>query len=170
MDSVNLNRRAFLKGRSPKYNPDAIYPPWSIEASRFVEKCERCDKCIEACPGKILVCGDGGFPEVDFRRGECTFCGDCVAACEADAFNPGEHNESNAWSILPRIANSCLSMNAITCRSCGDNCDVEAIRFHLQVGGIAIPVIDSDQCNGCGACLYVCPENSVTMRRKPAST
>lgn len=178
MESVNLNRRAFLRGRSPKYNPAAIYPPWTIEMSQFVEKCERCDRCIDRCPENILYRGDGGFPEVNFRQGECTFCGQCAEVCEADAFDLGDLNQSsnkalgeglkeeNAWSLFVEIETTCLSLNAITCRSCGDNCDAGAIRFQLQVGGIAIPIIDTDQCTGCGACIYVCPKNSITMRKQ----
>jgi ferredoxin-type protein NapF len=165
MKSVNLNRRAFLRGRSPKYNPKAIYPPWAIEVSQFVENCERCDQCIDRCPENILFRGDGGFPEVDFRQGECTFCGKCAEACEANAFKSDDRNEENAWSIFAEIKTSCLSLNAITCRSCGDNCDAGAIQFQLQLGGVAVPVVDIDNCTGCGACLYICPQKSITMRK-----
>jgi len=172
MENTNLNRRLFLRGKPPKVESNAIRPPWSIEASQFVEQCERCDKCIDVCPEKILFRGEGGYPEVDFKRGECTFCAKCVEVCEANAFHYFESKKPHeicsvadeAWHLNVSIKPSCLSLNAIVCRSCGDNCDEQAIRFRLQVGGISIPEIDHDNCTGCGACLSVCPEQSVSIQ------
>ncbi|MCP4126472.1 MAG: 4Fe-4S dicluster domain-containing protein, partial [Gammaproteobacteria bacterium] len=58
---------------------------------------------------------------------------------------------------------SCLSINAVICRSCGEACDQEAIKFKLEVGGIARPLLDLEKCNGCGECFTVCPDNSVQI-------
>jgi len=174
MQSTNLNRRAFLRGKSPRTKPDVIHPPWTIEAFQFIENCERCDKCIENCPEKILFRGDGGYPEVDFRRGKCTFCAKCVDVCEAKTFHYFKSDEPHeicskpdkAWNLNVSIKPNCLSINAIVCRICGDNCEQQAIRFRLQLGGVSIPEIDNDSCTGCGECLYVCPENAVSVQNK----
>ena len=171
MEKMDLNRRAFLKVKPPKVESNAIRPPWSIEASKFVDICERCDNCIDACPEKILFRGEGGYPEVNFKKGECTFCAECVDACEVKAFQylkTGEEHDicakpSTAWHLKVQIKENCLSLNAITCRVCGDNCDEQAIRFQLKVGGVSEPLIDQDKCTGCGACLYVCPDNAVAI-------
>ena len=174
MESTNLNRRLFLRGKPPKVESNAIRPPWSIEASQFVEQCERCDKCIEVCPEKILFRGEGGYPEVDFKRGECTFCTECADACEANVFHYIKSKKShqpspaidNAWHLNVSIKPNCLSINAIVCRACGDNCGEQAIHFQLQVGGISIPEISEDKCTGCGACLSVCPELAVSIQNR----
>lgn len=40
--------------------------------------------CVRARPTRIVVVVRG-YPEVDFKRGECTFCGACAAACKDGA-------------------------------------------------------------------------------------
>ncbi len=165
MAETNLRRRAFLRGRSPKFNQAAIRPPWALPFAEFIDNCERCDACIQACLENIIFRGDGGFPEVDLTRGECVFCTDCVKACEAGAFHTEELKEENAWNLSVSILPSCLSLNAVVCRVCGDNCDTQAISFRLQVGGISIPEIAQDKCTGCGACLFSCPNNAVSIKQ-----
>lgn len=170
MTKTNVNRRAFLRGRSPKFNKAAIHPPWALPFTEFIDACERCDACIDACPERIIFRGDGCFPEVDFRRGECVFCADCVKACEAGAFQTplkGEFKEADAWDLSVDILASCLSLNAVVCRSCGDHCDTNAISFRLQTGGVSIPEIKQENCTGCGACLYVCPKDAIAITLKP---
>lgn len=171
MQSTNLNRRAFLRGKRPQVESNAVRPPWTMEASKFVEICERCDKCIERCPQAILIRGDGGFPEVDFKRGQCTFCVECGDVCQTKAYDyfktPEPHDIcaelKSPWNLTVTIKKNCLSVNAIVCRTCGDNCDEQAIAFRLQLGGVSIPQIDSDKCTGCGQCAYVCPENAISI-------
>lgn len=158
------SRRAFLRGRNPSLSTSAIRPPWSLPGGEFTHLCERCNTCIDSCPEYILLRGDGGFPEVDFERGECTFCGKCAEACEADAFNQGAHTPDNAWKLDVEVKSSCLSMNSIVCRSCFDYCDVRAIHFRLISGAVAIPDIDAGRCTGCGACLFACPVNAVSIK------
>ena len=167
MTEPNLKRRAFLRGRSPKFNKAAIHPPWALPFAAFIDHCERCDACIDACSEGIIVRGDGGFPEVDFTRGECVFCTDCVKACDAGAFQAfqrDEFKEKDAWDLSVEILTSCLSLNAVVCRSCGDHCDTGAISFRLQTGGVSVPMIEEKNCTGCGACLYVCPKDAIAIK------
>lgn len=165
MAEPDLHRRAFLRGRSPKFNKAAIHPPWSLPFADFIDACERCDDCAIACPEGIIIKGDGAYPEVDFSRGECTFCGKCAESCEANAFASDDpRNASSAWGLVAKILPNCLSMNQVMCRACGDHCDVGAIRFQLKLGGNAEPLIDDELCTGCGACLYVCPNKSIEIK------
>ncbi len=164
MTTINENRRAFLRGKIFRHSSAVIRPPWIISFSWFSENCNCCNDCIAACPESILCMGDGGFPEVDFTKGECSFCEKCVTSCQQDVFQSLPRDSKNAWSVKARIASSCLSLNGILCRACGDNCPAEAIHFQLLPGGISEPQINLENCNGCGACLYVCPENAVTLR------
>ncbi len=163
MSPTNENRRAFLRGKISRHSATAIRPPWIISLSHFVEKCNQCNACLDVCSENILFSGDGGFPEVDFTRGECSFCGECTTICRQEVFQNLPRDSTNAWSVKARISSSCLSLNAILCRACGDNCPTEAIHFHLRPGGISVPELNPEICNGCGACLYVCPENAVTQ-------
>lgn len=168
---MDLNRRAFLRVVPPKVESNTIHPPWSIEASAFVDICVRCDECIEACPEKILFRGEGGYPEVNFKKGKCTFCAECVATCEVKAFQYlklGEEHDICAtpdipWYLDVSIKENCLSLNTVVCRACGEHCDEEAIHFQLKLGGISEPLIDKNKCTACGACLYVCPESAISI-------
>ncbi|PVV10173.1 MAG: ferredoxin-type protein NapF [gamma proteobacterium symbiont of Ctena orbiculata] len=141
-----------------------IRPPWSIGGEeRFIELCNRCGECIRVCPTRIIKNGSGGYPAIDFNRDHCTFCGDCVKRCEPKALAFAEDPATPPWSLGVEIDASCLSLNGVVCRSCGDICEERAIRFQLQTGGRSQPQLDLSLCSGCGACVAVCPTHSITI-------
>ncbi len=159
-----ITRAGFLRGDvSGRRAP--IRPPWAHRESLFVEKCTRCDECIAACPERIITKGRGGFPTINFKAGECTFCGDCVVACKDDALHcpDNQFDEATAWSIKASIQSNCLALNGVECRVCGEHCESVAIRFQLAAGMVAVPKLDDELCNGCGACLAACPIDAVHM-------
>lgn len=156
----NPGRRALLRGGWRKVVP-AVRPPWTSESS-VVGQCSRCDACVYACPQGILTRGDGGFPAVDFLqgRGECTFCGACADACPEDVF---DRNREPAWHLgLAVDEKTCLPHAGIHCEACRDICERAAIAFPPRLGGPAQPRIDEDRCNGCGACISVCPAKAIS--------
>jgi ferredoxin-type protein NapF len=57
-----------------------------LNESTFVDGCSQCGDCLNVCPENIIKKGDGGFPEVDFLQGECTFCQKCVESCDQNIF------------------------------------------------------------------------------------
>jgi ferredoxin-type protein NapF len=149
-----------LRGKEP-----VIRPPWSIAEQQFIKQCTRCDQCIKACPTKIIERGRGGFPVINFNKGECDFCEQCVKSCHEHAFMPT--NDTPAWNYVVSIAPTCLAMNKVVCQSCADQCEQRAIRFKFAPGGISKPVLNSDSCNGCGACIAPCPVNAITIINNP---
>lgn len=177
MQETNLNRRAFLRGKSPRVGLNAIRPPWAVHASLFIEKCTRCDECITACPEEIISRGDGGYPEINFHQGEgeCTFCAKCADACKSDAFLKLPENRSpdtsikspKPWNMQISFDASCLSLNAVVCRACADNCDEQAIRFRLKLRGISEPQVIQEDCTGCGVCVSVCPVRAIQIKPIP---
>lgn len=162
----NLSRRSFLRGNVSSPSTPTLRPPWAITEEDFIDKCTRCDDCIKICEENILLRGDGGYPTVDFKQGECTFCFDCLDACKTAALKVSqpERKPETAWNLDIRFNNKCLSLNAVVCRVCGENCEPQAINFKLKVGGISEPQIDLDNCTGCGACLTVCPVDAVIIK------
>ena len=174
MQKTDLNRRAFLRGKSPRVGLNSIRPPWAIDASLFAEKCTRCDECIKVCPEKIISRGDGGYPEIDFHQGEgeCTFCAKCADACESDAFiiSPDDKAGNLAiksltpWDLQINFDTKCLSLNAVVCRTCADNCDEQAISFQLKLKGVSEPQLTQESCTGCGACVSVCPVRAIEIK------
>ena len=157
-----INRMQFLRG---DFNGEVAFrPPWAVAEQAFSETCDRCDKCIEACFSDVLKRGAGGFPEVNFSKAGCDFCGDCASACPTRAINKTDSNSETPWYQYASVKTSCLSENGVVCRSCGEACDVKAIRFKLVVGGSAMLEMDPAQCNGCGECISVCPVGAIEMK------
>ncbi|AJW28916.1 ferredoxin [Chania multitudinisentens RB-25] len=158
---AELSRRGLLSGQW-RHHSDAIRPPWSCENSLFLAGCTRCLACVTACETGVLITGSGGFPEVDFQRAECTFCRQCATACEASLFYPPQ---THPWQLVAEFTARCLAWHGIECRSCQDNCEMQAIRFRPQLGGIAKPVLEAAACNGCGACVADCPASAIAITR-----
>ena len=168
MTVENLPRRQFLRGKflsSLQNNPNredfnGIRPPWSKDNHVFIVHCTRCGDCIQKCETHILIKGEGGFPQVQFNQGECTFCHRCVDVCQQPIFRP---LEERPWEHWVEITSQCLTQRKIECRSCQDNCPMNAIRFHSQIGSMAQPIVNLDSCNGCGACLHSCPVSAIKI-------
>lgn len=156
-----LSRRRFLRGDFSS-DADALRPPWAVPEGEFVHACSRCDACVRACPTAVLGRGSGGYPVVDFTRGECTFCGACAEACRDGALLRGP--DAPPWSLRAGIGAACLASQRVVCRTCGDMCEAGAIRFRPQAGGVALPQLDVAACSGCGACVAACPTQAISMR------
>lgn len=156
---MDPGRRNVLRGRLPA-TPPPLRPPAALPESTFTDACTSCGACVDACPENIVVAGSGGYPEIDFTRGECTFCGQCIDACEPQAL---QQNQPVTLDVNVTIGDHCLARKNVVCQACGDACEVQAIRFPPRLGAVATPVIDNESCTGCGACVAVCPENAVNV-------
>ncbi|MGO2367631.1 MAG: ferredoxin-type protein NapF [Serratia sp. (in: enterobacteria)] len=156
-----LSRRKLLGGqwRQPTA---AIRPPWSRQESLFIAGCTRCQACVQHCETGVLIVGSGGFPEVNFQRAECTFCGLCAQACAEPLFRP---LTETPWQQHAVFASACLAQQGVECRSCQDSCEPQAIAFRPRLGEMARPMLDVAACNGCGACVAGCPAGAVTLTR-----
>ncbi|WP_068088134.1 ferredoxin-type protein NapF [Polycladidibacter stylochi] len=149
-------------------NKAEILPPYTKTAEDYAEKCVSCGDCIQACPENVLVKSPTNQrPHLDFTQGSCSYCTQCAVACEAGALTI---ENAKPLPVKAQITPSCLSYQGITCRSCAEYCEQSAIRFHLATQGKQIPQLDTQACNGCGACFYICPNNSIEMIRQPTAT
>ncbi len=135
-----------------------LRPPGALDESLFIETCERCDKCIRACAPQIITPGDGGFPQLDFTSAGCTGCSDCITACPSGALT-----QPIQWPLGQlSFSDRCLAQQSITCQSCKDACDQQAISFPITTK-TPTPVLASNQCSGCGECVSVCPVNAISI-------
>ncbi len=154
-----MNRRKFLTG---KFNnkPAILRPPWALSEALFTDRCTRCNGCIEACETGILLKGAGGYPEVNFALGECTFCEACVAHCSSQALSL---QISPPWMLTASVSEACLAYQSVVCMSCRDHCPEQAIRLQPRVANAPLPIIDAQKCSGCGACFAPCPTGAIQL-------
>jgi|TARA_B110001454_G_scaffold47373_1_gene46692 ferredoxin-type protein NapF len=182
MTQIDHSRRAFFKRPSSlksaaQVSDTAIEeantvgllpqrPPWALNEFLFVDQCTRCNECITACEEEIIIRADGGFPEIDFNRGECTFCEACIDSCKPAALIKQTDNTAFYFDIS--IDDSCLAKKQTHCQSCKDVCDPRAITMpwpkNVSFGAIQIPEISIEDCTSCGACISTCPSDSITIR------
>ena len=118
---------------------------------------------MRACPERVLIRGADGLPRFEAHAGECTFCGDCVTACDSGAFEPAR---DPPWTLVAQVAATCLSAQGVVCASCRDTCPATAIHVPPAARGIA--VIEADACTGCGACIGSCPVDALSLHHAPA--
>lgn len=159
-NKIDQTRRNFLRGKRLS-TTSAIRLPWVKSEQHFVDSCSQCRDCISQCPENIISIGAGGFPEIDFNKGECTFCQKCVQVCQEPLFTDVENDP--AWQLDISIKDNCLAFNQIHCQSCQDSCETEAIKFSYLTSSIPQPSIVESDCNRCGACVSVCPQNSISI-------
>lgn len=157
----NVSRAQLLRG-DLSGKQGVLRPPWALAEVEFVESCTGCGECVTACPDNLIKVGRGKLPEMEFSLGGCDFCEACLQVCEPQALKQGDA-QAVPWQIKASIQPNCLLLNAVVCRSCGEVCDQQAIRFKLETGGVARPLLDADTCNGCGACFAVCPVKAVNL-------
>ena len=148
-------------------------PPWALKEATFIDQCTRCNECITACKENIIFVGDGGFPEIDFNRGECTFCEDCVDTCKPSALFKRDKQHANSHAVQQpfyfdiNINNFCLAKQKTHCQSCKDACDTGAITMPwpkiITTGAIQTPEIKIEDCTSCGACISICPSHSIRI-------
>jgi ferredoxin-type protein NapF len=164
--SAQVSRMQFLRGDF-KGKETPLRPPWAIAESLFTEICTNCGECISHCPTHIIKSARANFPVIDFSSGECLFCEQCVDVCKPQALL--KRRQEAPWNIKASInETACIAYQGVECRSCFDPCETRAIQMPPRLGGICIPVLNSKNCTGCGACFSVCPVQAITMNHLSA--
>jgi ferredoxin-type protein NapF len=161
MTTFNSDKRRFFKRLANVSND--LRPPWAASEYNFVERCTCCDSCMTSCPESIIEKDKSLRPIINFQKGECTFCGECVVSCLTDALLK-DPSTVNPWNAKVMLSDGCLAQHNTLCRSCSDICEFSAIVFPISARGISPPIINLDLCNGCGACVSVCPTNALNVQ------
>ena len=80
-------------------------------------------------------------------------------ACAAKAATPGPR----ACAVVARLAGACVEARGVACRRCAEACDPAAISYRPLVGGRVRTTIDVERCEGCGACVAICPTQALAL-------
>lgn len=160
----DVSRRRFFGGRV-LVSSNMLRPPGAVEEGLFLSVCTRCGDCRAACPGNIIIDGDGGYPVIDFMEGECTFCEACAKACDTGAL--AEAGCLDAWPAKAGVGEQCLAFQGVICQVCSEQCEQRAIQFQRLPGSIPRPLVNLAACTGCGACVAPCPVSAIQVTRLP---
>lgn len=155
-----MDRRGFFRRLSGKER--GIRPPGAKPEKSFIEFCNGCGACIKACPEKLIQLNSDKLPIVSFANKGCTFCGQCSAACDQNAFI-ADIDQEDVWTWRARVSARCLDKNGIVCRACEASCEMNAIKFRPVLGGRTDVSVLLADCNGCGECIASCPSGAIAM-------
>ena len=160
---INKQRRWFLQGHNRMPEVVLQRPPWWRSESLTQHACRECNLCVSSCPEKIIAKDEFGLPIVDFSASGCNYCDACASACPSEYFlEKTLRTTDQAWQQHAVLNSQCLSHRDVVCQSCQDICDVDAIGF-IYRDRIPRPVVRTDNCNGCGYCLSVCPTTAIDI-------
>lgn len=145
-----------------------ITPPGSHSLEHFEKHCTGCQLCVSACPNKVLVAGASGQgvlqPGLTYEYGYCRpNCVLCSEVCPAGAIGPVSVADKKTIQIGHASVdfNRCIiHTDQIQCTACQRICPSEAISLEPikpAHGELRHPVVNVNQCSGCGACEYICP-------------
>ncbi len=148
------------EGRMPAQEGVLIRPPGAVEEGAFLNLCNKCGLCADACPRKAITLvdaeGEASFntPVVEPGDEPCDFCLKCVDICKTGALLSPENKSGLKLGIAVIDRKSCLSWEKkIICGLCKYRCPQDAVLFKDG----RLPAIDSLKCNGCGLCRHICP-------------
>lgn len=176
MKSKALTRRDFLRlsggalGISLTYllwrpRPVAagVRPPGALPAADFEAACLRCGRCAAACERQAIRLSLDGLPYIDGLGGWCDFCMLCGETCPAAALQAVDPASATIGAaVIDR--ERCIAWNWLGCRLCAEAC--ADLQGAIWLDDDLRPHVDSDRCNGCGACVYVCPQSAAEGRHR----
>ncbi len=170
----------FLRLGSLVHRPDEflIRPPGVESEAAFLSQCIRCGLCLKVCPtGGLQPLGweqglDGLYtsrlvPRLGYCEYNCTLCSQ---VCPTGAIPPLQLEVKQASPLGTAFINRsrCIPYTeGRDCLVCEEHCPTapKAIAYyHAEVADlhgkkvmVKLPVVDPDQCIGCGICENKCP-------------
>ncbi|OQW36534.1 MAG: hypothetical protein A4E19_15340 [Nitrospira sp. SG-bin1] len=139
---------------SQKIRVDWLRPPGAVTEALFLERCTKCNDCVEACPpGAIALHLQDGTPVLFADQSPCLLCVDfpCVAACGTDALLPVEGIHQVRMGIATISQRLCTAGQG--CHACVSKCPTDALV--MDFGSMRLSVV-KEACVGCGMCEMVC--------------
>lgn len=161
-----------------------VTPPGSLSAQHLARHCTACQLCISQCPNKVLRPSSNLStfmqPEMSFEKGACRpECTRCSEVCPTNAITKITREEKSSIQIGHAVwvkKNCVVLADGVTCGNCAKHCPVGAIQMvpvpanilkdvnskkstegETEQPQLMIPVVNTEQCIGCGTCENLCP-------------
>ncbi|WP_019615729.1 4Fe-4S dicluster domain-containing protein [Psychromonas ossibalaenae] len=130
-------------------------PPGAVEEALFVQLCQSCDLCKNACPEQVIDILESR-PVITLDYNHCSQCTKCSAACPSGALA----SESKDIGLRPFFLKSCINCISGNCQTCVDSCPQQAITVSQKKR----PELEKSKCDGCGRCRSACYVSSIEMK------
>lgn len=137
----------------------------------FYSRCTACQLCVSACPNEVLRPSTDLEhllqPQMGYEHGYCRpECTACSQVCPSGAILPITREEKHTIRIGTAKVNFDLCLAAkgeAGCGNCVRHCPSGAIRMVFSDKlGHRVPVVNEEQCIGCGACEFLCPARPIS--------
>ncbi len=140
-----------------------IRPPGALPEAEFLFACTRCGDCAAACPHSAIdllsVKQGGAFnsPAITPSIQPCLMCEDfpCIQSCLPKALTFPKDSSVVKIGFVKIDEKKCWSALGQECDYCEKECRRYVGAIHLKPG--FPPEINTDLCDGCGRCEYICP-------------
>lgn len=140
-----------------------LRPPGALKEDDFLARCNRCQRCVQVCPTRVIAPAslkDGivrmNTPEVTFSRAYCNSCLRCSEVCPTGALKPVT-KETLDIGVAVIVEKDCVAWDWTGCTVCKDVCPQKAIELDEDKRPVVIP----ERCNGCGICELKCPSTAL---------
>ncbi|MBI5029393.1 MAG: 4Fe-4S binding protein [Chloroflexi bacterium] len=155
----------FNTGFAQTKSNDLIRPPGVTNEAEFLDKCIRCDQCVQACATHALHPVSFGMtwdafwtPVINGSLGYCNNdCNRCGQICPSGAIPALSLEEKRMQKMGIAVLAESLCINCMVCEKACQLKAIDRIEIKKEGKNKPLPVVIENKCNGCGQCEYKCP-------------
>jgi ferredoxin-type protein NapG len=173
------------KEKYKQEEPAPLRPPGGLaDDQKFLDTCERCHACHDACPYAVISIFKGAehgqhelTPYMNPAEEPCRWCKsmDCIQVCPSGAlrFNADMPAETPTDSYYQHVApmakaqldqDACMISHGTLCDECNLFCPSH-VKSILVIGRTVR--LNEESCVGCGLCVAHCPATPRALSLAP---